>query len=127
MIISAGTICILQIPAKAGISNLYSFDILIKLLNRRHQILHLPATIFSLKKHDQLEVALGLFNVGPFAIPLSFYAALSMFSISDVDILSITVTNLSTCVSTGNWPACEFRKCMVPLSPGKYNSGSGSG
>lgn len=76
MIVSAGTTCILQMPAKAGVSNCYSLDILIQLLNRRHQILHLPATVFSLKEHDHLEVALGMFNAGPFVTHLSFYVVL---------------------------------------------------
>lgn len=58
-------------PVKAGVSNLYSLGILIQLLHRRHQILLLPAIVFSLKENDQLEVALRLFNVGPFATQLT--------------------------------------------------------
>lgn len=73
LILSAETVRILQMPVKAGMSNLYSLGILIQLLHRRHQILLLPAIVFSLRDNDQLEVALRLFNVGPFAMQLSFH------------------------------------------------------
>lgn len=33
----------------------------------------LPAIVFSLKENDQLEAAIGLFNVRPFATWLSFH------------------------------------------------------